>query len=105
MRATASHLICAQPPASSAEIAAAPDTADLRAAADGLPEDPRAALSYGGALLDAYQHDGTEQRLAEAIGLLESAGARNPAGSVDYRAAQTPAFRRCGPALVCGSVV
>ena len=61
----------------------------LRAAADGLPEDPRAALGYGGALLDAYQHDGTEQRLAEAIGLLESASARNPAGSVDYRAAQT----------------
>ena len=61
----------------------------LRAAADGLPDDPRAALSYGAALLDAYQHDGTEQRLAEAIGLLESASARNPAGSVDYRAAQT----------------
>ena len=61
----------------------------LRAAADGLPDDPRAALSYGAALFDAYQQDGTGQRLADAIGLLESAGARNPAGSVDYRAAQT----------------
>ncbi len=60
----------------------------LRAAADGLPEDPRAALSYGAALFDAYQHDGTQQ-LAKAIGLLESASSRNPAGSVDYRAAQT----------------
>jgi CHAT domain-containing protein len=62
----------------------------LRAAAGGLPDDPRAALSYGAALLDAYQHDGPEQRrLADAIGLLESASARSRAGSVDYRAAQT----------------
>ena len=34
------------------------------------------------------RHDGTQQ-LAKAIGLLESASSRNPAGSVDYRAAQT----------------
>lgn len=61
----------------------------LRAAVEGLPDDPRAALSYGVALLDAYQHDGKEQRLAEAIRLLEFAGTRNPAGSVNYRAAQT----------------
>lgn len=61
----------------------------LRAAAEGLPDDPRAALSYGTALLDAYQHDGKEQRLAEAIRLLEFASGRNPAGSVDYRAALT----------------
>jgi tetratricopeptide (TPR) repeat protein len=58
----------------------------LRAAAEGLPDDPRAALSYGTALLDAYQHDGKRQRLAEAIRLLEFASARNPAGSVNYRA-------------------
>jgi CHAT domain-containing protein len=61
----------------------------LGMAADGLPDNPRAALSYGAALLDAYQHEGTEQGLAEAIGLLESASAGNPAGSLDYRAAQT----------------
>ncbi|HEX5297245.1 MAG TPA: CHAT domain-containing protein [Streptosporangiaceae bacterium] len=61
----------------------------LHAAAEGLPDDSRAALSYGAALLDAYQHDGKEQRLAEAIRLLEFASARNPAGSVNYRAAQT----------------
>lgn len=61
----------------------------LRAAAAGLPDDPRAALGYGAALLDAYQHDGTGQRLADAIGLLEFAGARSREGSVDYRAAQT----------------
>ena len=61
----------------------------LRAAAEGMPDDPRAALSYGTALLDAYQHDGKRQRLAEAIRLLEFASARNPAGSVNYRAAQT----------------
>ena len=61
----------------------------LRAAAEGLPDDPRAALSYGTALLDAYQHDGKKQRLGEAMRLLEFARERNPADSVNYRAAQT----------------
>jgi tetratricopeptide (TPR) repeat protein len=61
----------------------------LHAAAEGMPDDPRAARSYGTALLDAYQHDGKRQRLAEAIRLLEFASAQTPAGSVNYRAAQT----------------
>jgi CHAT domain-containing protein len=69
------------------DLASAVD--QLRAAAEGLPDDPRAPLSYGAALLEAYQRDGTEQWLTEAIERLKSASTRNRLGSVDFRAAQT----------------
>ena len=61
----------------------------LRAAATGMPDDPRFVLSFAAVLLDANQAGGAEEDLAEALLLLDHVREEFPAGSADCRAMQT----------------
>ncbi len=61
----------------------------LRAAAAGMPDDPRFVVSFAATLFEAYQAGGTAADLTEALQLLHRARELCPVGSADYRAVQT----------------